>query len=106
MNKGLTDSQPYGIIDLSKEKRGDNKMKIKKVVNVSIKLTTDDYKVLENALDLLNEMDEFYINLSGDEIISDDIANILDDVSNVNYLLDKIISNLKKIGWQNVNPMI
>lgn len=73
-------------------------MKIKKVVNVSIKLTTDDYKVLENALDLLNEMDEFYINLSGDEIIHGDIANILDDVSNVNYLLDKIISNLKKIG--------
>ena len=73
-------------------------MKIKKVVNVSIKLTTDDYKVLENALDLLNEMDEFYINLSGDEIISGDIASILDDVSNVNYLLDKIISNLKKIG--------
>lgn len=81
-------------------------MKIKKVVNVSIKLTTDDYKVLENALDLLNEMDEFYINLSGDEIISDDIANILDDVSNVNYLLDKIISNLKKIGWQKINPVI
>ena len=81
-------------------------MKIKKVVNVSIKLTTDDYKVLENALDLLNEMDEFYINLSGDEIISGDIASILDDVSNVNYLLDKIISNLKKIGWQKVNLVI
>lgn len=73
-------------------------MKIKKVVNISIKMTTDDYKVLENALDLLDEMDEFYINLSGDEIISEDIANILDDVSNANYLLAKIICNLKKIS--------
>ena len=73
-------------------------MKLKKIVNVSIKATTDDYKVLENALDLLNEMDEFNNDLDGNEIMPEEVYTILDDVSNASYLLDKIISNLKRIG--------
>lgn len=69
-------------------------MRIKKIVTVSIKATTDDYKVLEKALDLLNEMD---VDLNGDETLSEDVINLLSDVSNASYLLDNIISNLKKI---------
>lgn len=70
-------------------------MRIKKIVTVSIKATTDDYKVLEKALDLLKEMD---VDLNGDETLSEDVINLLSDVSNASYLLDNIISNLKKIG--------
>lgn len=70
-------------------------MRIKKIVTVSIKATTDDYKILEKALDLLNEMD---VDLNGDETLSEDVINLLSDVSNASYLLDNIISNLKKVG--------
>lgn len=72
-------------------------MKIRKILQASVDLTTDERKTLENAIDLLIDMGNDLDNLKTDfeGIVSENTTTMEEDIIIARYRLQKILLNIE-----------